>query len=161
MKVTVTEDTRVLIPNEEHKNFTDSREVIKSGATLDGEEKLIKGKRRGEDFIYKLFSFKDSTDNKYKLIYIKKTKPMETTEVTLGVDASETVVKIPSAKDLFTKKVVGITLIGAAAGFGIAKYRKVEDKKKLFMYTVGGAVVGFAIGKYMEKRKAISIKPAK
>jgi hypothetical protein len=163
MKVTVTEDTRVLIPNQEHKNFTDSREVVKKDTILDGDEKLIQGKRRGEDFVYRLFSFKDSADNKYKLIYIKKTKPMETTEVTLGADSavSDTIVKIPSAKALFTKNVVLGTLIGAGAGFGVAKYRKVEEKKKLIMYTIGGAVVGFAIAKYMEKRKAISVKAAK
>ncbi len=163
MKVTVTEDAKILVPNKEHKNFTESNDLIKHGTVLEGEEALIKGKRRGEDFVYRLFSFHDNTDNTNKLIYIKKTKPMETTEVTLGADSavSDTIVKIPSAKTLFTKKVIIGTLIGASAGFGFSKYKKVEDKKKMIMYVLGGAVAGFAIAKYMEKRKAISIKPAK
>ncbi len=161
MKVTVIEDAKVLIPNQEHKNFTDSTEVVKAGTILDGNESLIQGKRRGEDFVYKLFSFKDS-DNKYKLIYIKKTKPMETTEVTLGADAavSDTVVSIPGVKALLTKNVIIGTLLGAGAGFGFAKYRK-EEKTKMILFTVVGAVVGFGVAKYMEKRKAISIKAAK
>ncbi len=163
MKVIVTEDTQVLIPNQEHKNFTDSTETVKTGTILEGNETLIKGKRRGDDFVYKLFSFKDNQNN-YKLIYIKKTKPMETTEVTLGADAavSDTIVKIPSAKAFFTTKAIIFGLVGAGAGFGLAKYKfKVEGKAKMALFILGGAALGLTAAKLYEKRKAISVKAAK
>jgi hypothetical protein len=156
MKVEVIKDAEVLIPNKEHQNFTTSSEVIKSGTILEGEPKLIKGKRRGEDFTYKLFG---TTNN--KLIYLNKTK-MNVTEVTLGADAqpSATVIAVPEGKKLFTKNVYISTLIGAGVGFGYSKYKKMDNKKTV-MYAVVGAVVGFAVAKYMEKRKAVTVKPSK
>ncbi len=157
MRVEIIEDANVLIPNKEHENFPESKEVIKRGDIVDGEAKLIKGKRRGENFTYRLFL----TNNK-QLIYLKKIKPMEVTEVTLGADESQspTVVKVPEGKKLFTKNVIIGTLIGAGAGFGISKYKKF-DKKKMAIATVIGAVVGFGVAKYMEKRKLVTIKTSK
>lgn len=157
MKVEIIEDANVLIPNKEHENFTEGKEVLKRGTIINGEAKLIKGKRRGENFTYRLFL----TNNK-QLIYLKKIKPMEVTEVTLGADSSQspTVVKVPEEKKLFTKNVIIGTLIGAGAGFGISKYKKF-DKKKMAIATVIGAVVGFGVAKYMEKRKLVTIKTSK
>lgn len=157
MKVEIIEDANVLIPNKEHENFTESKEVLKRGIVIDGEAKLIKGKRRGENFTYRLFL----TSNK-QLIYLKKIKPMEVTEVTLGADSSRTptVVKVPEGKKLFSKNVIIGTLIGATAGFGFSKYKK-YDKKKMAIVTVVGAVVGFGVAKYMEKRKLVTVKVSK
>ncbi len=157
MRAILTQDANILIPNQEHLNFTESGDVLPKGTIVFGEEKLVEGKRRGEKFTFRLFL----TNNK-QLIYLKNIKPMEVTEVTLGADSSKTptVVTVPEGKKLFTKNVIIYTLIGAGAGFGFSKYKK-HDNKKMAMFTVGGAVVGFAIAKWLEKRKAVTVKPSK
>lgn len=157
MEARIIEDANVLIPNKEHENFTEGKEVLKKGTIVNGEEKLIKGKRRGENFTYRLFL----TNNK-QLIYLKKTKPMDVTEVTLGADSSQTptVVKVPEGKKLFSKHVIVSALIGAGLGFGFSKYKK-YDKKKIAIATVIGAVVGFGISKYMEHAKLVTVKTSK
>ena len=154
MKVTVIEDAKVLIPNKEHLNFTEGNEVIKKGTEIEGNPKQIKGKRRGEDFVYKLFGTNDN-----KIIYLKKIKPMEKTEVTLGADAqtSATIVDIPVGKKLFTKNATIYMLIGAAAGFGFAKYKKYKTGK-IVMSTSVGAVAGFALGTYVDKHLSVKVK---
>jgi hypothetical protein len=158
MKAEVIENANVLTPNTEHKNFTETSEIIKKGTILVGEPKTIKGRRRGEDFNYRLFVIKENN----KIIYLKKIKPMQVTEVTLGADAqpSPTLVKVPEGKKLLSQSVIMYTVAGAGLGFGWSKYKKF-DNKKTTTYSVIGAVVGFAIGKYMEKRKAITVKPSK
>lgn len=157
MKVEVIEDAFVLIPNKDHQNFTNSERVIKRGTILDGTETLIKGKRRGVDFQYRLFLTKDK-----KFIHLKKTKPMKVTEVTLGADSKQTptIVDIPATKKMFTKTILIASGVGAGVGYLFAK-RKKYDKKKTILFAVGGAVAGFLIGKYIEKRKGIVIKPSK
>jgi hypothetical protein len=157
-KVRVMEDAFVLIPNKEHENFTTTDKVIKAGTTLYGKESLIKGKRRGEPFTYRLFL----TTND-ELIHLKKVKPMRTTEVTLGADSQQTptLVEIPSTKKFLTKNLVIASLVGAAAGFLYSKKYKGHDKKKVAMFTIGGAVLGFVAGKYYEHRKGIVIKKSK
>ena len=61
------EDAPILIPNKEHSNFTQSNAVIDKGTLIEGNELFINGKRRGEDFTYKLFRTKDNN-----LIHLKK-----------------------------------------------------------------------------------------
>lgn len=157
MQIEVTEDAYVLIPNKEHQNFTQTEKLIGKGTILNGEPKTISGKRRGEPFQYKLFL----TNNK-EYIHLKKTKPMTTTEVTLGADASQTptVVSVPTGKKLLTPMVIGGTLIGAGAGYYFAKSRNFDAKKRN-MAIVGGAVLGFFGAKYFEKRRGIVVKPSK
>jgi hypothetical protein len=157
MQIEVIEDAYVLIPNKEHQNFTRTEKLIGIGTILDGEPKTISGQRRGEPFQYKLF-----LTNENEFIHLKKTKPMRTTEVTLGADASQTptVVSVPTGKKLLTPMVIGGTLIGAGAGYYFAK-SKGFDSKKRNMAIVGGAVLGFFGAKYFEKRKGIVVKPSK
>lgn len=163
MEVQVIEDAQILIPNKEHENFTESSNVIKKGTILLGDEILIKGKRRGEGFTYKLFKTKNN-----QLIYLKKIKPMQVTEVTLGASGDSatssvttpTVISVPSGKKLFTQNIIIATVVGAGVGYGFSKYKKL-DKKTTMMYSVVGAIVGFGLSKYMENRKAIVVKPSK
>lgn len=157
MQFEVIEDAYVLIPNKEHQNFTQTEKLIGKGTILEGEPKTVKGKRRGEDFNYKLFK-----TNNNEFIHLKKTKPMTTTEVTLGADASltPTVVSVPSAKKLLTPTIVVVTLIGAGAGYYYAKNKNFDNKKRN-MFIVGGALLGFFGAKYYEKRKGILVKPSK
>ena len=68
MTAEVIEDAPVLVPNKEHANFTRTEIVIPAGTKIEGEVKIIKGKRRGEPFTYRLFC---TNDNQY--IYLKKT----------------------------------------------------------------------------------------
>jgi hypothetical protein len=163
MEVQVIENAQILIPNKEHENFTESSKVIKKGTILLGDEILIKGKRRGEGFTYKLFK-----TNNNQLIYLKKIKPMQVTEVTLSASGdaatsnvtTPTVISVPSGKKLLTKNVIIGTILGAGVGYGFSKYKKL-DKKTTMMYSVVGAIVGFGISKYVEKRKSIVVKPSK
>jgi len=157
MKVELIEDAEVLIPNLEHHNFTESDKIIKKGTQLDGDIKLVEGKRRGLKFTYKLFATKDK-----QLIYFKKIKPMEVTEVTLGADAqqSATVVNIPMHKRIFTKNAVIYGLIGAGIGFGFSKYKKYKGGKTAMVTSVV-AVAGFLFGTYVDKHQSVKIAPSK
>ena len=85
MKAITLADAEVLIPNNDHKNFTFSGQIIKEGTNINGEEVYINGLRRGEPWVYRLFK----TDNN-QLIYLNKVKTMPTTEVKLGADAGQT-----------------------------------------------------------------------
>lgn len=151
MQVELIEDAPVLIPNKEHKNFTHSNTILAKGTTLDGNKIEVKGKRKGEDFTYRLFA----TDNK-QLIYLNKTKPtMKATEVTLGADgATPTVVTMPKAGELFTTHTVIGMLIGAGAAYMYAKKSK-SDKTKTMLYVGGGAVAGFFAGRFIERKKIL------
>lgn len=158
MTVELIADAPVLIPNKEHENFTKTDQTILIGTRVNGKPVKIKGKRRGEDFEYKLFL----TDNQ-QYIHLNKTKPMKTTEVTLGADSKQTatVVDIPATKKALTKNVIIATLVGAGAGYYYSAKMKKMDNKKVVMFAVGGALAGFLAGKWFEKRKAIIIKPSK
>lgn len=146
MQVKVIDNANVLIPNATHKNFTETSEIIPKGTLTEGSAKSISGLRRGKEFTYKLFLTKDN-----KLIYIKKTKPMETTEVTFNAagDGSKTrTISLPTHKS----EIYGAVL-GAASGFGFAKYKKYELKKTIIS-TVIGAAIGLGIGYAINTRNA-------
>jgi alanine dehydrogenase len=154
MKVITTGDAAILVPNKEHENFTDTGRKIEANTVLNGNPTIIKGKRRGEPFDYKLF-----VTDKGEIIYINKTKQMNTTEVMLGADAapSATIVKTPSESNLGMRPVLG-TIIGAIAGYYIAK-KKFPTKIKMF--TVLGGVAGFAAGKYIQGNGMVMFKKSK
>ena len=157
MQFTVIEDAQVLKPNQDHKNFTATGQILKKDTIVNGETKFIEGLRRGEPFKYRLFL----TNNK-QFIHLNKIKPMTNTEVTLGADAKQTptVVNIPATKKLLNKSTVIGGAVGGIVGFSYAKHKKL-DKKKTIIYSAVGIVAGYLIGKYIENRKAIVIKPAK
>jgi hypothetical protein len=50
MRATVIENAAILIPNTDHKNFTDSGTIIEQGTVIDGQPKLIQGLRKGKAF---------------------------------------------------------------------------------------------------------------
>jgi hypothetical protein len=165
MQVIVTENAPILIPNKEHNNFTTSNSYIKEGTILEGNSIEVKGKRRGEDFTYKLFA----TDNK-QLIHLKKTQPMNVREVTLGANGSRkqevpretpspTVVSVPTKGTMFTNTTIAGSIIGVIAGYVYSKNKNFNTNKRN-MYTVLGGVVGFAVSRYMERSKLL-VKPSK
>lgn len=163
MKAVVIEDAPILIPNKEHSNFTQSNRIIKKDTIVEGNELLINGKRRGEDFTYKLFR-----TNNNNLIHLKKTKPMNVTEVTLGANGertapssspSPTVVKMPPTTNLLTTTTIIGGIIGGVAGMMYAKKKGFESSKRT-LYIGGGALVGYLVSRYMERNKII-VKPSK
>lgn len=155
MKVVTCSDVPVLIPNEQHKNFTTSDVIIPKGTTLTGEFKAIKGLRKSEPFTYRLFY-----TNKDQIIYTKNIKPvtMERTEVTLSAEGQEkpsAIINIP--KNYFDKNAMYGAILGAAAGFGFAHYKQKSVKQKL-LFTCLGAVAGIVAVKVVVKAKAITVK---
>lgn len=147
MKVQTIEDIKVLIPNQEHENFTEGAEIIPANAILEGELKVVKGKRKGEDFNYKLFLTNDG-----KLIYINKLKNMEEQS---GIDTPAKV-SVNLKQNTLARPTVLAALGGAALGFGYAKYKKHEPKKAL-MYSLGGAILGFVVGKMIEHKATVKV----
>lgn len=157
MEIIVTDKAQVLIPNGTHKNFTATKEEVPQGTKLIGEYYVINGLRRGQPFKYRLFKIENSD----KYIFTNKTKPMEKTEVTLGADAqvSPTKVSVPNNTKIVKEHMIG-AIIGAGAGFGIAKYRKVEGNAK-WIYLGVGAVAGYLVGRMIAKKKDVTIKASK
>jgi len=156
------EDAPILIPNKEHSNFTQSNKVIGKGTLIEGNELFINGKRRGEDFTYKLFRTKDNN-----LIHLKKIKPMNVTEVTLGATGermsgptpSPTVINMPPSSKLLTTTTIVGGIIGGLAGMLYANKKGFESSKKT-LYIGGGALLGYLVSHYMERNKII-VKPSK
>lgn len=157
IEATVITDAPILLANNEHKNFTETSDVIKSGEKIKGSIKKIQGLRRGKPFEYRLFL----TDNG-KFIYLNKIKPMERTEVNLGADASVSPTVVNTSKPLIAEKnKVAGTLIGAIAGFAYAKYKK-EEAKKTLTYVVIGAALGLGAAFIYDKGKSkVTVKPSK
>lgn len=148
MQTEIIEDAIVLLPNMEHQAFTHGAEIIKKGTIVNGEPKMIDGKRRGKRFVYKLFL----TDND-QLIYINKIKhqPMQKTEVTLSADAeqSATVVNVAQAENHLKLEIAGL-VIGGILGFIYSRYKK-HSLTKSGAFTLGGGAIGYGIGYLIDK----------
>ena len=154
MQVFTTEDAKVLVPNQEHQNFTSTDVVIPSGTTLEGEIKIIDGKRRGQPFRYKVFQ-----TNENQIIYLNKTKPMATTQVYLGADAqtTPTIVDVPQPKLLSTTNIVG-----AIAGYLVGNwYSRKYGKGNPKYYGLAGAVGGVIVARYIAKKGTIKFVKSK
>jgi hypothetical protein len=148
MQVEVSEDAKVYTLNEEHKNFTETGEIIKKDTILDGMAKAVKGKRRGQDFVYRVFV---TDDNKF--IHLNKVQPMKNVEVSIGADQGESKKMVDISPIIEENKgnAVRNALIGAVAGFLVAKYIM---KKPPLMFVGIGIVGGVAIDMMSAKRKA-------
>lgn len=156
MKATVIEDAKVLTPNKEHKNFTETDELIPTGTEIEGEQKLIEGLRRGEPFTYRVFVTNDN-----KVLYLNKIEPVMATEVTLGADSSRTptTVNLRPAQAFTKLKTFGL-VAGGVIGFAYAK-KKSMDKRKLIITTGLGAVLGYVTAYIVDNNRAITVKPSK
>jgi|APFre7841882793_1041355.scaffolds.fasta_scaffold00188_15 hypothetical protein len=147
-------DAAILVPNKEHKNFTDTGKIIPKDTTIFGNPTIIQGLRRGQPFEYKLF-----VTDKNEFIYLKTIQTMKSTEVLLGADASNTatVVKIPNDSNLGMYPVLG-TILGGVLGY---YYAKKKNPSKVMMFTVIGGVAGFAGGKYLQGTGIVLFKKSK
>jgi hypothetical protein len=157
IKGVIAENTKNLIPNPLHKNFTEGDVVIEEGTLVEGVYKDVEGLRRGEPFTYRLFFIKDGP-----IIYQNKIKnTMPVTEVMLGADQSQssTLVNLKPA-EIFTKMKLAGVVIGGISGFAYAKYKK-HDMKKSAMYIGVGALVGFAAAYVLDTKKKATVTPSK
>jgi hypothetical protein len=147
MKYEIIKDAPVLLPNPDHQNFTQSKEVIPQGFITEGKPKTISGLRKGQPFVYRLFVTEDK-----RLIHLNKVKPMETTEVTLGADAqaSPTIVSIANKKVLSLHTAVGAGL-GLGAGYWWSKKKGYSTQKTAIVSAVCG-ILGYVGGLQLEKR---------
>ena len=155
MEVIVQRDSKYLIPNAEHKNFTESNDWVGEGVLLKGNYADIDGLRRGEPFTYKLFITEDKN-----ILFRNNVEPMET-EVTLGADSqrSGTIVNLVPAETFNKVKMTGIVL-GALAGYGYSKYKK-HELKTMAMFIFGGAVVGFTTAYVVDRNRKGIVTPSK
>lgn len=153
IQVKVIKDAPILVPNSEHKNFTDTGKKIPEGTILTGKPNIIKGLRRGEPFDYKVF-----LTDKNDIIFLKNVQDMPTTEVYLGADAGQTptVILTPSESNTGMRPILGV-VVGALAGYLYAK----KQNKNITMFTAIGGVAGFAVGKYLQGMKNVIVKPSK
>ncbi len=143
-EVMLKEDTKVLAPNRERKNFSETNEVILKGSLVKGCDKQIQGTRKGKPFVFKLFLTED-----HKLIQLNKTQPkqnndnMEKTEVTLGADGGspKTIINLTSG-DIFAKNKLIAAAVGAVVAFGYSKYKK-HDNAKCLKRAALGALAGY------------------
>ncbi len=149
MIVTIIEDAKVLIPNQEHQNFTETNEVITKDTQVHGKPQNVKGLRRGEPFEYKLF-----LTNENKLIYLNKIKNMET-ESTSGIDTPPKI-SVNLKQNVLAKPHILGAIGGGLVGLGWAKYKK-HEMKKVALATLVGAVAGFIVGKVIEHRASVKI----
>ena len=157
IKVVTIDTAPILIPNLEHKNFTESRFVIPKGEEISGEFKVINGLRRGKPFDYRVFVTK-----KEEIIYTKYIKPMANTEVTLGADAQVQATKldiIPAEKSKTMKTLIG-GATGGVLGYAIAKKQGLNTTKTL-IYAGVGAIAGYFIVKQYTKKQGIIVKSSK
>ena len=156
MKVIVNKDSKFLIANNEHKNFTETDETIEEGTILNGNAINVKGLRRGESFTYRLF-----ITPKNEILYLNNITPMETTEVMLGADdsVSSTKVNLIPAETFSRVKTIGI-VAGGLAGFVYAKYKK-QDMKKVAMFIGLGALIGYATAFVVDRNRTIDVTPSK
>lgn len=155
---TFTIDTApILIPNKEHKNFTESTFEIPKGKSINGEFKVINGLRRGKPFDYRVF-----VTDRNEIIYAKHVKQMANTEVTLGADAQVQATKvemIPSERSSTIKNVIG-SATGGILGYAIAKKQGVSTTKTI-IYASVGAIAGYLIAKQFTKKSGIVVQKSK
>lgn len=156
MQVIVKEDSKYLIPNQQHQNFTEGNEEVGEGVMLNGNFAIIEGLRRGEPFKYKLFITEDK-----KILYQNNVEPMKTIELTSGADeqTSPTLVNLTPAETFNKVRTLGIVL-GGVAGFAYAKY-KGHDMTKVAMHIGIGALSGYALAYVIDRNKKATVTPSK
>lgn len=156
MEAVVQQNAKVLVPNKEHKNFTETSEELPIGTIVEGEYKSIKGLRRGKPFSYRVF-----ITDKGQIIYSNKIKEMEATEVTLGADSSQssTTVDLIPAETYKTSRLL-FSAAGAIGGYAYSKKRGCTGTT-CTKYAVIGGILGYAAVYLFDKTKSVQITESK
>jgi hypothetical protein len=153
MKVKTICDAKVLVPNKDHKNFTElpSGEIIEKGTLLEGNEKFYSGLRRGEDFVYRVF-----VTNNGKIIYLNTIEPvMDNVEILLNAGGPEASVTMAD-KSVREYRFAG-AILGAIAGLGYAEMKKQPFKTGL-IYGIIGAGIGYGAARLIYKSNTVTAK---
>lgn len=152
MTVIVAQDSKILIPNKEHKNFTETNEVIEKGEQIQGEYKLVNGLRRGKPFSYRVFITTDG-----KILYSNNLTNMQT-EVTLGADSqmAPVTVNMKPAETFKKARLIG-TAIGAIGGFYYAKKTKKTEVKTIMKYSAVGGIIGYLAVWAFDQAKSVTV----
>tara|TARA_R110000751_G_scaffold116371_7_gene216012 strand:+ start:325 stop:804 length:480 start_codon:yes stop_codon:yes gene_type:complete len=156
MIVKTKKSATLLVPNELHKNFTETDNYLPENKELTGELLNIKGRRKGDDFMYRLFRTENGS-----LIYANTIEPIKTetmTEVNLGLDGTPTPTKIkmPNNAKYDSAHVIG-AVIGTISGFLLARKLK-KSKKQRIVFAVAGAAAGYVGGKLVAGKPVIDVK---
>lgn len=156
MEAVVNKNAKVLVPNKEHKNFTETSEEIPIGTIIKGEFKSIQGLRRGEPFSYRVF-----ITEKGQIIYSNNLKEMEVTEVTLGADSAQSATKVnllPS--ETYKTSRILFAAAGAIGGYAYSK-KKGCTGKTCTKYAVIGGILGYAAIYFFDKTKSVKVTESK
>lgn len=153
----VIQNTNYLIPNKEHKNFTDSSEEARVGTIVLGEFKNISGLRKGKPFEYRLFITKNG-----KILYANSVKTENVpSEILSSADSLQsTSLKDFNSSDKLDYMANLSVIIGGIAGY---YYGKKQNKtgNNLIKYIAVGAVGAYGIYWLIDKNKSTFIKPSK
>lgn len=145
-EVIVVEDTAILLPNNEHRNFTETDKMISKGTILKGDFKNIEGLRRGKPFTYRIFQDKDGI-----IMYAKNLH-----ENKENMNGNDSTITLPSEKKLSTNYAL-YSVVAGVLGFGIAK-KMGKSGKTAFIVASISAVGGYMIAKQVNKSQAITFE---
>jgi hypothetical protein len=149
MRAKVKVNTPILIHNTEHRNFVETDKVVPEGTMLEGERINIIGKRKGKEFVYRLFKDKDGI-----LIYEKNIEPMEI-NLNANGEAETRVVTLPSVKkDTRTHAIISV--VAGVLAYGVAKKMGKNGKNSLIIAGVT-ALVGYGIATQIVKNQKITL----
>ena len=153
----IIQNTNYLIPNKEHKNFTDSTEKARVGGVITGEFRNVNGLRKGKPFEYRLFFTRDG-----KILYANHVKANNVaSEILSGADNSLTPTKIdliPAENFKFTAHIIAFA--GGVIGYMYGKKQNATGVN-LLKYTAVGAVGAYSIYWLIDKNKSTIIKSSK
>jgi hypothetical protein len=153
----VIQNTNYLIPNKEHKNFTDSSEEARVGKVLMGEFRNIKGLRKGKPFEYRLFFTKIG-----KILYANCVKAENIpSEILQSADSSQSITLVdlkPAENFKYTSYL--IALGGGLAGYLYGKKQN-ANTNNLIKFIAVGAVGAYGIYWLIDTNKSTIIKPSK
>ncbi len=145
-EVIVLEDTAILLPNNEHRNFTETDKLISKGTKLKGDFKNIEGLRRGKPFTYRIFQDKDGI-----ILYAKNLH-----ENKENMNGNDSTITLPSEKKLSTNYVMYSVLAGVL-GYAIAK-KMGKSGKTAFVVAGISAIGGYMIAKQVNKSQPITFE---
>jgi hypothetical protein len=145
-EVIVLEDTSILLPNNEHRNFTETDKLIPKGTKLKGDFQNIEGLRRGKPFTYRIFQDKDGI-----ILYAKNLQ-----ENKENMNGNDSTITLPSEKKLSTNYAI-YSVVAGVLGFAIAK-KMGKSGKTAFVIAGISAIGGYMIAKQVNKSQAITFE---
>jgi hypothetical protein len=147
IQATIIQDTNYLIPNKEHKNFTDSVEQASVGSTIFGKFQNISGLRKGKSFDYRLFVTKNG-----KILYANCVKAENIpSEIISNADNLQSASKDNiNLNKPFNYSPYLFALSGALVGYLYGK-KKNANQNNLMKYIAVGTVGAYGIYLLIEK----------